>query len=199
MKKLTSKRRFLSMVASCTMIIVTSLITAACTVIDSNSDHAVYSNEPWVVLPFNNNSGTPLAADRVVAIVSTLIRSNGVNDLESYMPEAVDIESLLAENGQGRVNDALAKAREHNKKYALTGSVEEWRYRSGVGGEPVVGISMQLLEVNSGKTIWTATGAKSGWGASSLSGTAQKLIRSMLAELEFTEQRSSSPGSGHGI
>jgi hypothetical protein len=46
-----------------------------------------------------------------------------------------------------------------------------------------VGISLQLIDVASGQVVWSATGSDSGWSRASLSGTAQKLLRRLLAPL----------------
>ncbi len=78
---------------------------------------------------------------------------------------------------------ALEWARGERARYALTGAVQEWRYKVGVDGEPAVGISLQLIDVASGQVVWSATGGDSGCSRASLSGTAQKLLRRLLAPL----------------
>ena len=61
--------------------------------------------------------------------------------------------------------------------------MEEWRYKTGVDGEPVVGLTLELIDVQSGQVVWSATGARSGWSRSSLSSVATSLIGSVLAPL----------------
>jgi hypothetical protein len=77
----------------------------------------------------------------------------------------------------------LAWAREQRVKYVLTGAVEEWRYKVGVDGEPVAGVTFELIDVASGQVVWSATGSKSGWTRSSLSSVASSLIGSLLSPL----------------
>jgi len=65
----------------------------------------------------------------------------------------------------------------------LTGAVEEWRYKVGVDGEPVAGLTFELIDVASGQVVWSATGTRSGWSRSSLSNVATTLIGGLLAPL----------------
>jgi hypothetical protein len=79
--------------------------------------------------------------------------------------------------------DAQRWAAEQGIRYALTGAVDEWRYKVGVDGEPAVGLVLQVIDLQSGDVVWTATGAKSGWSREALSAVAQKLMRDLLGDL----------------
>lgn len=78
-------------------------------------------------------------------------------------------------------------ANKHNFSYAVTGSVEEWQYKLGVGSEPAVGLTIRVIEVATGKVIWSASGSRSGWSTGSLSGTAQKLLRDLISSIQITK------------
>jgi polysaccharide biosynthesis protein PelC len=78
-------------------------------------------------------------------------------------------------------------AMKDNASYAITGSVDEWQYKLGVGSEPVVGLTIRVIELPSGAVVWSASGARSGWSTGSLSGTAQKLLRELISKLEITK------------
>ncbi|MNP78015.1 hypothetical protein D3C76_1755480 [compost metagenome] len=67
----------------------------------------------------------------------------------------------------------------------LTGSVEEWQYKSGLDGEPAVGISLRVVEVSSGRVLWSKSGARAGWSRESLAGTAQQVIETLVSALRF--------------
>ncbi len=79
--------------------------------------------------------------------------------------------------------EALAWARGTGATHALTGSVQEWRYKVGVDGEPVVGLTFDLIDLGSGATVWSATGSRSGWSRSSVTGVGHALMRELLAPL----------------
>ena len=66
-------------------------------------------------------------------------------------------------------------------RYALLGAVDEWRYKVGVDGEPAAGVTLRIIDVASGDTLWTGAGGKSGWSREALSAVAQKLIRDLLS------------------
>jgi hypothetical protein len=77
----------------------------------------------------------------------------------------------------------LAWARSENIRYALAGSVDEWRYKVGIDGEPAAGVTLQLIDVQSGQVLWAAAGGSTGWSRESLSGVAQKLVAKLLRPL----------------
>jgi hypothetical protein len=74
-------------------------------------------------------------------------------------------------------------ARGAGVRYALTGSVDEWRYKVGVDGEPAAGVTLQLVDVASGDVLWAAAGGATGWSREALSAVAQKLMRRLLAPI----------------
>ena len=42
---------------------------------------------------------------------------------------------------------------------------------------------LQVIDLQSGDVVWTATGARSGWSREALSAVAQKLMRDLLGDL----------------
>ena len=74
-------------------------------------------------------------------------------------------------------------ARSTHAQYAMTGSVNEWTYKVGLDGEPVVGLSLQLIDLKSGRIVWTAVGSLSGGSRIAVTTTAQRLINSLLRGL----------------
>jgi curli biogenesis system outer membrane secretion channel CsgG len=158
---------------------------SACTVIDKHGVEIFESSKTWVLLPFQNHSGTPRAGDKVEEILATLLRAKGMNDLHvhPYNPEKEDIWPIL--DDQHRQEDALKSAKQSHFYYGITGNIEEWAYKTGVGGEPAVGLNLRIIEIPTGKVVWSATGAKSGWGAETVSGTGQKLLDELLSDLEI--------------
>jgi hypothetical protein len=158
---------------------------SACTVIDEHGLNTFASTKTWILLPFQNHSGTPRAGDRAEEILATLLRSKGIDNLQVYQNQndKEDIWPIL--DDKRRQDDALKSAKKTGFYYGITGSVEEWHYKTGIGGEPAVGLNLRIIEIPTGKVVWSATGAKSGWGADTVSGTAQKLLNDLLANLEI--------------
>lgn len=140
--------------------------------------------DQWVLLPIANYSESPQAGKRMEAILATLLRVQGVKRLAlAPPPETPDSIPILDE--QESYERSLEWARDQKIRYGITGSIEEWRYKSGVEREPAVGLSLRLLDIVTGEVLWSASGARSGWGREPISGTAQKLLSEILEEVKF--------------
>jgi TolB-like protein len=159
-----------------------ALWLAGCAVTDIGRAPTLTQGGTIAVLPIVNYTETPQAGLRAEAIVESLLKSGGSNPVKRY-PASLNPETLFEPAERESVGKALDWARSEKARYALTGAVQEWRYKVGVDGEPAVGISLQLIDVATGEVIWSATGSNSGWSRESLSGTAQKLLRRLLAPL----------------
>lgn len=162
-----------------TLLLGITLLTA-CSTLDRSEAPIVNGKALWVVLPFANNTETPLAGSRAEAIAESLLRAKGIGKLRRY-PAALQQDALFEPGDRKQLDAGLNWAREEGAQYALTGSVDEWRYKVGVDGEPAVGIALAIIDVTSGETIWNGVGGKSGWSREALSAVAQQLIRSLLS------------------
>ena len=72
-------------------------------------------------------------------------------------------------------------AKEDGSKYFMYGGVSEWRYKTGIDGEPAVSMQISLYKTKNSKLVWTATGSDSDWGNASVGTTAQDLILDMMS------------------
>lgn len=161
------------------------LITAsACSINNIEKEASFSAAENWVVLPFVNFSQTPQAGERAERIAETLLRARGLRALRHYpLQESANGLPILDE--QKRYSNAILWARDTAARYAIAGSIEEWRYKSGLDGEPAVGISIQVVDVDTGDVLWSSSGSRAGWSRESLSGTAHKVIETLVENLEF--------------
>lgn len=160
---------------------VGAAMLAGCAVQDVHRPDALATDTEWALLPMVNYAQTPQAGQRAEAILSTLLHKHGVGHLRRY-PAQRD-GGLPELNDEHRLDTAMAWARDAGMLYGVRGSVEEWQYKTGLDGEPVVGLTVQVVDVPSGRVLWSASGARSGWGYGTLSGTAQELLRDLVAEL----------------
>ena len=155
------------------------LLLSACSTLDRGTAPALKRQATWVVLPFANHTETPLAGNRAEAIAQALLHAQGVGKVLRY-ETGPQQEALFDAGDSKRQQEALDWARERQARYALTGAVDEWRYKVGVDGEPAAGVTLQIIDVASGDILWSGTGGKSGWSREALSAVAQKLIRDLL-------------------
>lgn len=152
---------------------------AACSTVDRGRAPALQANAEWIVLPFANHTETPMAGNRAESVAEALLHARGVGKVKRYTSTAQQ-EALFDAGDTKRQEQALAWAREQGVRYALAGTVDEWRYKVGVDGEPAAGITLQIIDVQSGDILWSGAGGKSGWSREALSAVAQKLIRELL-------------------
>ncbi len=76
------------------------------------------------------------------------------------------------------MNQKLAS---RSAEYVVSGVVHEWRYKTGVDGEPAVGVMIEIRELPAGRIVYSGTGSRAGWARQSLSETGQKVIDKLLA------------------
>lgn len=143
---------------------------------------AILPEASIIMLPFLNRSETPLAGERAEAIALSVLRQQGLLQLQVYAPQP-EPNGLPVLDDVKRLNDATERAIEQGMRYAIAGSVEEWRYKSGLDGEPAVGLSMRLVDLGSGQILWSGSAARSGWSRESLSGTAQKVLEELAQRI----------------
>lgn len=154
---------------------------SGCAVTDVHQQQSLSSSARWAQLPIANYAESPQAGERAAAILATLLHQRGIAQITPA--PAGDSGGLPEFDQNAKLDEALNWARGQGYQYGVTGSVEEWQYKTGLDGEPAVGISLRVVDVNTGQTLWSASGAKAGWGYSTVSGTAQKLMGDLVSDL----------------
>ncbi|HEY3537663.1 MAG: penicillin-binding protein activator LpoB [Trinickia sp.] len=158
------------------------LALGACSSIRQTAAPALGVQDSIAVVPMVNYTETPAAGGNAAAIAAGVLRTNGWSDVRIAPADessSAMFDTAQRENGEKK----LAWAREQHVKYVLSGAVEEWRYKTGVDGEPVAGVTLELIDTASGRVVWSATGTRTGWSRSSLSGVASTLIGGLLSPL----------------
>ncbi len=152
--------------------------------INSTAPMPIASQSKIAVLPFTNNTETPMAGRRAMSITAVTLKTRGFYNVETY-PNNEPQNMLLPgiENNPETHAKQLRWARSIGARYVMTGNVNEWTYKVGLDGEPVAGVSVQLIDLNTNHTVWSAVGSKSGGSRVALTTTAQELITSMLKRL----------------
>jgi hypothetical protein len=161
---------------------ISVIALTACTVVDRVRVATPDFGARWAMLPMVNHTETPQAGLRSEAITEAVLRTMGIRQIERY-PSEMNADLLLDPTERKLAEQALAWAKQREARYAVSGSVEEWRYKVGVDGEPVVGLALTVTDLSSGAVVYSASGGKSGWSREALSGVAQKLVKELLAEL----------------
>jgi len=129
------------------------------------------------VVPFYNYTQTPLAGYSAASMANVILKSHGYRVTAQQLHP--DAKAELEENSQSRAS-LVSSLKQKGFDYMLGGEVTEWRYKTGIDAEPVVGLTVRLMDLKSGKTLYSGTGSKTALGSASLSGTAQKILDEIL-------------------
>jgi TolB-like protein len=165
-------------------LLATLLLSACSSLQTSNMNDAINRYDKWAMLPMVNNTDTPQAGLRAEAIVHTLMLNRGLKELSLY-PVELNNDTLFEPSERKLVDKTREWAKSQGIRYVITGSVEEWQYKVGVDGEPAVGLTLKVIDLNNNTVVWSAVGAKSGWSRSALSAVAQDLARDLLDGLKI--------------
>jgi len=174
--------------AACQLAIAVALAqlcSCGSTITSVQAAAPLHSAAKWVMLPVANYSEAPQAGERVEEMLETVLRRAGVESLGHY-PAPKEDEAHLVMSDRQRYEEAHAWAKTQPFDYGVTGSVEEWRYKSGLDGDPAVGVSVRVLDMRTDRVVWSASGTKTGGGGDNASGTALQLLSSLLGDMSFT-------------
>ena len=165
-------------------VILIMLTGCSSTVINPNPRRvALEWHTPLGIVPMENNTQTPLAGEKVAAITEGVLQSKGANNMRIYHSRIACEKILACPTKHLSMHEICAWGRQHDLSYVMTGSVNEWSYKVGLDGEPGVNVSLKLINVNSGREIWSAVGSKTGGSRTSLGNAGQELINGMLDTL----------------
>lgn len=154
----------------------------ACSTINAPPMPTIARGSKWALLPIVNLTETPQAGLRAESIVESLARTAGVRNMVRY-PSTLNTDALFDPVERKTVDQAVSWAKTERARYGLTGAVEEWRYKVGVDGEPAVGLTLQVIDLQSNDVIWTAAGSRTGWSREALSAVAQKLVGDLITPI----------------
>ncbi len=135
--------------------------------VDINKTHQIKNDIKITLINLNNYTDTPRAGQRATNIVEGILLAKGYQVITHINTNIITLQT------------AQKKAQADESKYFLTGGISEWRYKTGIDGEPAVSLQLSLYDTKSGEIVWSATGADSDWGTGSIGTTAQNLISKM--------------------
>lgn len=175
-------KRLLSIIS---MLLLTVTAPSGCTHVEAGKLAKLNKSDGWAILPLQNLSETPRAAERAESILQGLLqKKRGALISRAPMGDGKDLALLL--NDSLRLEKAKAWARKEKIRYGLTGTIQEWHYKTGLDGEPAIGITLNLIDIeNRDKLLWTATASRTGWGSENLTRTSIKVLAALVERMEF--------------
>ena len=133
---------------------------------DSLPTAKIKDNINITLFSLNNYTDTPRAGMRAANIAEGILSSRGYK--------------VYFYNKETTQKDRGAIAKQQNSKYYMSGAVSEWRYKTGIDGEPAVSIRLALYNTKTDRLVWSGVGANNDWGNGSIGTTAQSLIEEMF-------------------
>jgi len=163
-------------------VLAVAFFIGGCTTFTDQRASALPRDAAWGIVPIVNYSQAPQAGERAEQILLSVLAERGLQLRHYPLVAQTDVPML---DDRERFAQALTWAQSERLDYVVSGSVEEWQYKSGLDGEPAVGISLQVIEPVTGRIIWSKSGARAGWSRESLAGTAQKVLRELAGALRL--------------
>jgi polysaccharide biosynthesis protein PelC len=169
------------------------LLVACASTQQAPMSSSVGSADSVALLPIVNHTDVPQAGLRAESIAEATLRARGLRQLQVYPPQ-LNPESLFEPSERKAQLEAEKWARAQNIRYVVYGSVDEWRYKVGVDGEPAVGLVFHMKDLSNGQVVFSASGGRTGYSREALSAVAQKLAVELLSGIQV--QGAPVPASG---
>lgn len=170
------------------MLLLAAILLSACasTSVHVGSQSIALSRQArWGILPFANNTQTPQAGAKVSAMLTSVLRAKGVRNIITYKQVACD-KLMGCSTDQITTKQIMVWGKRNHVSYAMQGTVNEWRYKVGLDGEPSVNVTLALLDTKNGHVVWSAVGSKTGGSRSGLSDIGQNLIVKLTSKLSLS-------------
>ncbi len=132
------------------------------------SEQKLEQNGAVSLFQLKNYTDTPRAGMRSANIVAGILLAKGFV-----------VKSHISQNAVTFAEAQKIAQRDGSASFII-GGVSEWRYKTGIDGEPAVSLQLTMYNTQSGAIEWSATAANSDWGTDSIGTTAQKLIQTMM-------------------
>jgi polysaccharide biosynthesis protein PelC len=138
--------------------------TAGVTFHDSNMDFSLIQNA--AVLPFVNLSPSQTAGERVRDVFMTMLQATGgVYVLPPGEVARGTSRASVANPAVPTPEEVVALAKLVKADVVITGTLREYgEVRSGSSAASVVSLSVQMMEGQSGRVVWSASSTQGGVG-----------------------------------
>ena len=148
-----------------------------CSAIVNKNNVTLPLNKKYAIGSFWNYTETPMAGLRASTIVESVLSKKNIS-LISLIGGSDEME--LSKSKLTLLNETKEQAKQLGVDYLIVGNVQEWRYKTGIDGEPVVSYSIRVIDLESERVLFNGVGAKSGWGHKSIGVVAQEIAENLI-------------------
>lgn len=158
-------------------LILFLFLSTGCSTIVNKKNISLPQGKKYAIASFWNYTETPMAGLRASSIVESVLAQKQISLISMLggsdeMAEAKSKVLFL----QKKREEALSV----DADYLVIGEVQEWRYKTGIDGEPVVSYSVKVIDLKNSNIIFNGVGAKSGWGHKSIGVVAQEIAQELI-------------------
>jgi len=153
------------------------ILLSGCSSVINKKSLNLPSNKKYAISSFWNYTETPMAGLRASSIVESVLSKEPI-----YLYSLIDTNEEIDE-AKSKLNFLKlkkAQAKSLGAEYLIMGNVQEWRYKTGIDGEPVVSYSIKIIDLKTEAIIFNGVGAKSGWGHKSIGVVAQEIAKELI-------------------
>lgn len=164
------------------LILGATLLLAACGTMTYDGGSAVdLPRDDTVILlpPFENATNDEFAGVALKEITASALMAKGV---QLYQTEDV-MNRLGMPEAPAPLGNYEAMAAETGAQYVLLGTVHEYRYKTDLDGDPAVGLTLRLVDVADGRTVWQGTGSNVGFVNASVTSAGQKVAQDLVRRM----------------
>lgn len=155
---------------------------AGCGTTVSESSPALDRSRTLYIMPFANQSNMPMAQSQVEELVASVLSSQGLS-VKVYPKNRInDMQASL--EPERRQEEARTWLSQQPAGYMVQGAVHEWQYKFGLDGEPAVGITLMISDMNQDE-LWRGSASRSGWGRESITRIGIKTINDISEEINW--------------
>ena len=151
------------------------IFLSGCGGVDVSSSRSISTidrSKKMTIYAMSNYTDTPRAGMRAANIAEGILLANGYR-----------VESRIdSDSRKLTLDEKISDARQRGSRYIFVGGVSEWRYKTGIDGEPAISLQFKIIDIESKIVKWSATASDSSWGNDSIGTVAQELISNMIKE-----------------
>jgi len=160
-------------------IIFVILTITSCSTVINKQKVKLSLDKKYAIASFWNYTETPMAGLRASTIVESVLAKSDLS-LISLIDGSEELENINSKKSFLIAKKSEAKSL--GLDYLITGSVQEWRYKTGIDGEPVVSFSINIIDLKRDKVLFSGVGAKSAWGHKSIGVVAQEIAEKLAPQ-----------------
>ncbi|WP_297444307.1 hypothetical protein [Desulfurobacterium sp.] len=129
----------------------------------------ISKNTTCAVMPFVNYSETPLAGESAASITFGVLKAKGYKVSKAFDLKEEDLNST-------EIKKLEQQLKTSGYTCAIGGYVNEWRYKTGIDGEPAVSVTIYVENLKTENVTSTLTVSGTSWGHKSIGVLYQELL-----------------------